>query len=182
MYIYVYICIKCAYKQINEMHIYLYVYMHMHMYAYAYVHVDIYMYLFHTCVYMYARLRVLRILRRSTKTRRKTRWFDDFAGQIAHGSRGTGGGWLQHTLQHTATRVLHHSTAQWISLDKLHMDREELAEVECNTHCNIMQHYETRGLKHTATHCNTLQHTATHWMSLAKFHMVRQIRESRAVL
>jgi len=46
------------------------------------------------------------------------------------------------------------------------MDREELAEVECNTHCNIMQHYATRGLKHTATHCNTLQHTATHCNTL----------------
>jgi len=55
------------------------------------------------------------------------------------------------------------------------MDRQELAEVECNTHCNIMQHYATWGLHYTATHYNTLNFTR-------QIPHLRQIRESRAVL
>ena len=132
MYIYVYMCIKCAYKQINEIHLYLYVYMHMHMYAYAYVHVDIYMYLFHTCVYTHDCER------------------SGFYGEA-----------LKHDEKHADSMI---------SLAKLHMDREELAEVDCNTHCNTLQHVYCITVQHNEFHLTNCTWIARNWRRLSATH------------
>ena len=64
------------------------------------------------------------------------------------------------TLQHPATHCskVQHNATQCNTLQNTLKHTLYCATMQCNTHCNILQH--------TAAHCNTLQHTAAHCSTL----------------